>query len=85
MNAFTTGALAVSLCLPGCAAFKQTARTINDAASLLCASSPDMQEMAQAQGVSVEDLCTVHSVLAPFIDEALRAQKAGARKAGAAR
>jgi hypothetical protein len=73
------------LCLGGCAAFKQTAKTVNDAAAILCQGAFGVEEEAARRGVSVEELCRMHDVLKPFVDEALKAQHAAAEKAGVSR
>jgi hypothetical protein len=77
--------LCLCLCLGGCAAFKQTARTVNDAASILCQGAFGIDEEAARRGISVEELCKIKDVLNPFIEEALKAQRAGAVKAGVSR
>jgi hypothetical protein len=74
---------ALALTCTSCGVFRQVAKTVDDVASILCTSSPDMQRMARAQGVSVEDLCAIADIIRPFRAEAVRAQKAGAVRAGA--
>lgn len=69
------------LCLGGCTA-KPVLRSVNDAAAILCRGAPGAESEARVRGVSVEELCSMRDVLGPFIDEALMAQKTGARKAG---
>lgn len=70
------------ICLGGCAAFKPVLNDVSDAAQILCRGAFGVEAEAKARGVSVEELCTMHDVLKPFIDEALRAQRAAAPKAG---
>ena len=79
-------ALLFTLCMntTACSSVKPYVATVNDAAALLCQSSPDTQRAAQARGVSVADLCAIHGVLEPFIDEAMRAQGRAQRRAARA-
>lgn len=64
-----------------CAAAKPYIATINQAAGLLCESSPVVLEQAKARGVSVAELCAIRDVLDPFITEAMRAQQRAGRSA----
>jgi hypothetical protein len=73
------------LCLGGCAALKQTAKTVNDAATVLCETAFGVEEEAARRGISVEEMCRLHDVLKPFVDEALKAQHAASEKAGISR
>lgn len=73
------------MALGGCAAVKPYARTVNDAAAILCEGAFGVAEEAERRGMSVEELCSMHEVLKPFIDEALKAQRAGAERAGVSR
>lgn len=57
---------------PACAAFRPTARTVNDAARFACETMLGAE--AQQQGISVQDLCAVQEVLDPFIRQILAAQ-----------
>jgi hypothetical protein len=73
------------LCLGGCAAVKPYARTVNEAARILCETSFGIDEEAAKRGLSVKELCALHDVVKPFLDEALKAQRVGAKRAGVAR
>ncbi len=85
----TRFALLFALVAPvaGCAVVKQVARTVNDAASILCEDAagqmmgtPDGDRVLQ--GLSAADWCKVHDNLAPFVEAALRAQQTAATQAG---
>jgi hypothetical protein len=80
MNRLLPLVCCLALIFAGCAAFKQTARTINDAARIACEVAFG-EELPQ--GVSVKDFCAVHENLHPFVDQILAA-KAGV-KAGMAK
>ena len=66
----------------GCGMLKQTGRTINDAASILCtlfaveAAETDPEMLG---GMNAADYCAIHDNLQPFIDEALSAKQAAGR------
>jgi hypothetical protein len=63
--------------ISGCALFKSTARTANDAGLILC--QLFAAEHKEEVGMSPGDWCAIHRNLQPFIEEALSAkQKAGA-------
>lgn len=64
----------LSLGTTACATAKPYIVAVNQAASLLCESSPDAQRAAKLRGISVADLCALHEVIEPFVDEAMRAQ-----------
>lgn len=77
-------AIAFTLILTaGCAGFwqgvKDTGKTINDAAGILCnlfaADHPD-----DLAGMTPVEWCAVHDNLKPFIDEALAAQQVAGRQ-----
>jgi hypothetical protein len=74
--------LLLCLCLAGCAAVKPYARTVNEAARILCETAFGIDEEAAKRGLSVKELCAMHDVVKPFLDEALKAQRAGAQRAG---
>lgn len=77
--------LALVLLLPvmsGCATVKPVLRGVNDAAVLLCESAFGVDERAAASGLTVRDFCQLHHVLDPFIQEATRAQRVAAGRAG---
>ena len=78
--------LVIGVCLgaTSCASAKPYIATVNDAAALLCQSSPDAQRAAKARGISVADLCAIHEIAAPFLEEATRAQLTAAGRAGRA-
>ena len=65
-----------------CAAVKPYARTVNDAARILCELAAEKQTPDERAGLSVAEWCGIHKNLSPFIEEALKAQKAGAERSG---
>lgn len=68
--------------LSGCGTLKQTGRTINDAASILCnlfAVEAAETEPEMLGGMNAGDYCAIHDNLKPFIDEALSAKQAAGR------
>jgi hypothetical protein len=80
--------LVLALALPtltACATFREVARTVDDAASILCLSSPPAQREAELRGISVEDLCALHEIISPYREAALQAQHIGAVRAGMAK
>lgn len=70
-----TGAVA------SCAAFKPIARTVDDVATIAC--RQQLFGQAQAQGISVEDVCRTKAVLQPFIDAILSTSQGIGMKYGA--
>ena len=71
-----------SLAAPACSAVKPVVRDVSHAATILCETAYGVDQRAQAAGLSVEDFCRIHDVLAPFIEEATRAQRVAAGRAG---
>lgn len=73
-------AVAIGSGAPGCSSAKPILRTVHDVARSLCAI-----HYAELHGFSVEDaakaFCSTEEALRPWIDEALRAQRAAAAKA----
>lgn len=67
-------ALAAPITLTGCSFLKNTGRTINDAASILC-NLFATEHPEEIQGLTPAEWCAVHDNIAPFIDEALRAKQ----------
>jgi hypothetical protein len=65
-----------------CAAAKGVARTVNDAARILCELVAAEQPQDELAGLSPGEWCAIKKNLDPFIEEALKAQKAGAHRAG---
>lgn len=68
--------------IAGCGTLKDTGRTLNDAAGILCnlfaveASETDSEALG---GMTAGDYCAIHDNLRPFIDEALSAKQAAGR------
>lgn len=83
LSGFATALMVAALCaIPGCGVFKQTGRTLNDAASILCglfAAEAAETDPAMLDGLSTADYCAIHDNLKPFIDEALSAKAAASR------
>lgn len=76
--------LGLSFGVTACASSRPVLATVNQAADLLCRSSPEAQRAAQARGISVGDLCAIHEIAAPFLEEATRAQRTAEGRAGRA-
>jgi hypothetical protein len=81
LAAMVTAAVSV-LC--GCASVKPVVATINDIASALCKTAPAIKAEAERRRISVDELCAVHSVAQPFLEQALRAQRVGSERSGVA-
>lgn len=77
--------LALALVLPGCSVFKSTTRGISDAAAIVCETvAVDMTAKQRAE-LSPREWCQIHENVKPYLDDLLRAQRAGAIRAGVAR
>jgi hypothetical protein len=76
--------LLFALCVnvTACSAVKPVVRDVSHAATILCETAYGVDQQAARAGLSVEDFCRIHDVLAPFIDEATRAQRVAAGRAG---
>lgn len=76
--------IAVLVAVVGCVACtgaKPALRTVDDIATEAC--EQQLFGEAQAQGVSVRDVCNAKAVLQPFIDSILSAKQAVGAKFGA--
>lgn len=70
MKTKTFSVVCAVVVLSGCAAgLKPAARTVDDVATQAC--EQQLFGQAQAQGVSVRDVCRAKAVLQPFIDAIL--------------
>lgn len=65
-----------------CAAVKPVLRTVSDAAAILCETAFGVDDAAERAGISVREYCAIHKNVKPFLDEAMKAQRAGAQRAG---
>lgn len=81
MRVYLCAAFAAAVFTFSCAAVKPYAATVNDAAAILCQTAPGVKMEAKARGVSVDELCAMHEFAKPFLDEALRAQRSGSKRA----
>jgi hypothetical protein len=64
-----------------CSVFKKIVRTVNDIAFDLCTLTCTHNE-GKLGGLSVDEYCSVHENLNPFIESIVAAKKAAAEKAG---
>lgn len=64
--------LLVATCCLACASAKPVARTVNDVAQMACEVTFGQEELPA--GITLEELCTAHENLQPFIDQILAAK-----------
>jgi len=74
--------LAGALALSGCSSVKPILNTVNDAARIICELAAAEHADSERAGLTAQQWCAIRKNLDPFIEEALRAQRAGAEKAG---
>lgn len=74
--------LLFALSVASCAAFKQSARDVNDVARQLCELTAGAQERAEREGISVRELCAIREVVDLFAVEVSAAQSRAADRSG---
>lgn len=75
-------------CVSGCAAWQKAkpyARTVNDAARILCETTFAESAESERAGLSPREWCAIHGNLKPFLEAVLSAQQVAAGKAGLSR
>jgi hypothetical protein len=74
--------IAIAFTLGGCAAFKKTARTLNDAARVFCEVFASDNKGQLPDGMSPREWCQIQKNLDPFIDTLLSAKPGLQREMG---